>query len=441
MKSHRQAIYITLILYMISTWTSMAGMEIFGWLTFVLAISYGLRGAHTSSSATEQDIVLKEALSYLPWRTMVAIYAITIIGILVNGTPDADYNYALGHPRWIFLLLSGTYALALFPPSLKGYRVFLVITSVIAVYAIFQSFTGIDLLRPGSNRAVQGLDVKSGLQLWRSAGLFGSPMGYVYIAGMYACLPLAVALTFPQEARRLKLFSLTAFTLIAVSLVTTYVRGAWIAMALSFLTIAWLANRKLFYWGLGAGTAAFTALFVSLVQFRERFLSLFDFQYTSNSDRLLLWKMNLQMWQDYPILGIGWGENETRAREYITTMGYPEAFTGHAHNNYLEALAGTGLLGLMAFLFFIGFFFWLTWRLWKRLPQDLYWARALTLACLGAQIHLHIGGFTECNFKAGATSHNLMIVLALVASMSLLEAKGLLRLKMDTNNIKNWPRI
>jgi O-antigen ligase len=150
-------------------------------------------------------------------------------------------------------------------------------------------------------------------------------------------------------------------------------------------------------------------------------------QYTSNSDRLFLWKMNLEMFKEYPILGIGYGENESRAGEWAARMGNPEAFTGHAHNNYLQWLAGTGALGFAAYMFFIGFFLYLTVRLWKRLPKELYWARAMTLAALGAQIHLHIGGFTECNFKAGATNHNLMLVLGLVASMSLLDAKGLLK--------------
>lgn len=431
---HRRLIAIVLGLYLVATWSSMAGMEIFGWLTFILSVTYLLRKPADGWRFQDFDQVL-------PWRSMIAMYLIVVAGVIFVRTDRADVNFMLGNPRWVFLLFSSSIALSIAPPTLKGYRLFLVFTAVIAAYAVFQSFTGIDLLRPGSERAVQRLDVRKEIQLWRSAGLFGSPMGYVYIAGMYSCLPLAVALLFPKEAKRLRWFSIAAFVVIAASLVTTYVRGAWFAMAIAYLAMIWIARRKIFYAAIGAGTAAFVVLFTTFIQFRERIMSLFDPAYASNNDRWLLWKMNWEMFKDYPLIGIGWGENETRAKEYMIRMGHPKAFTGHAHNNYLEALAGTGILGLTAFMFFVGFFLWLTWRIWKRLPEDLVWARALVLGSFGAQIFLHVGGFTECNFKAGATNHNLMIVLALVVGLSVLEKKGLLRERTEAKGLASWPTL
>jgi hypothetical protein len=421
-KTHLECIKVSLCLYFFAAWTSMAAMELFGWLTFALTWSYAYR--HRRDDLFSFDGINE----VLPWKALLALMSITIVGIFVNGTAEADKVFIIGSQRWMLLLLSGTLALALWPPTLKGYRVFLVIASVIAAYAVFQSFTGIDLVRPGSHRAVQGLPMSQGsIQLWRSAGTFGSPMGYVYIAGMYACLPLAVALVFPKSESRLRRYSIIAFCLIAASLITTYVRGAWIAMAVAYLVMAGMVSRRFLFTALATGATAFALMYATLAGVRERFQSLFDMQYSSNSERLFLWKMNLEMFKDYPLLGIGYGENESRAGEYAARMGHPDAFTGHAHNNYLQMLAGTGLAGFVAYMFFILFFIYLTIRLWRRLPKEMYWARALTLAALGAQIHLHIGGFTECNFKAGATNHNLMLVLALVASLSLLEIKGLLK--------------
>lgn len=426
---HLKAIGICLSLYLIATWCSMAGMEIFGWTTFALTMGYAYRTAHSS------ELRLRELVtSQLPWKTMIALYAIVLLGIFYPGTPDGEKLAMLGSHRWMFLLIGHSFALALFPPTLKGYRLFLIFTSVIAVYAVVQSFTGFDLLRfngPNPHRAVQPLDVRKEISLWRSAGLFGSPMGYVYIAGFHSCLALAVALVFPKSARRLRLWSILAFSLIAASLVTTYVRGAWISITIAVLAMTWLASRRFFIWAVGAGAMAFATLFVGLIQFRERFLSLFDAKYSSNTDRWNLIKTNWRMFLDHPVLGIGWEMNEVRSCEYVDCLAIPRPFTGHAHNNYMQALAGLGLTGFAAYMTFIGFFMWLTYRLWKRLPQDLYWARALVLAAFGAQIHLHVGGLTECNFKAGATNHNFMVILGLVASLSYLEKKGLLRTKYD----------
>ncbi len=434
MTLHRRLIQISLSLYLVATWTSIAGMEIFGWLTFVLTMSYAFRKPADSPAS------LGELFSFLPWKAMLGLYLVTIVGIFVNGSPEADKVFIIGSQRWIILLISTSFALFLAPPTLRGYRLFLFVMAVVAGYAIFQSFTGIDLLRPGSHRAVQPLAVRQEISLWRSAGLFGSPMHYVYIVGQHVCLPLAVFFVFPKTAQRLRWISLAVFALTAASLITTYVRGGWIAMAAAYLVMAWLASRKIFLWVAASGAAAFTALFIGLVQFRERLLSLFDSKYTSNSDRLNLWKMNWEMFKDYPFLGIGWEENETRACEYVNCNAIPKPFTGHAHNNYIQALSGMGIVGFVSYMVFIGFFLWLTVRLWNRLPKELYWARALTLACLGAQVQLHIGGFTECNFKAGATNHNFMVVLGLVAAMSLMEAKGLIGKTFATKNLANWPR-
>lgn len=405
----------------------MAGMEIFGWTSFLLVMSYAWRTAG-SSALSLKELVRDE----LPWKVMIAWYAIVMLGIFFPGTPDGEKLAIFGSHRWMLLLISHSFAFTLCPPTLRGYRIFLGFTSLVAVYAVFQSFTGIDFLRmhdANPHRAVQYLDVREEIKLWRSAGLFGSPMGYVYIAGFHACLALAVALVFPREMMKLRLLSFGGFVLIFASLVTTYVRGAWISIAAAILVMTWLTQRKFFYWALGLGTSVFAALFVGLVQFRERFLSLFEAKYTSNNDRLTLLKTNWRMFLDHPIFGIGWEMNEVRSCEYVDCRAVPKPFTGHAHNNYMQELAGLGVTGFTAYLFFVGFFLWMTYRLWKRLPQDLYWARALTLGAMGAQVHLHLGGFTECNFKAGATNHNLMVCLAVVVGMTYLEKKGLLRAK------------
>jgi O-antigen ligase len=421
--TYRRILCVVFSLYIVSTWCSMAGMEIFGWTTFALVLGAAFRGTN--------GVSFKRVLADdLPWKAMIGLYAVTIFGIFWNGKPGVDWLDSIGNQRWMFLVCTHTFALVLVPLRFKYYRFFLIFISVVGVYAIYQSFTGFDFLRMHDaepHRAVQPLDVRKEIRLWRSAGLFGSPMGYVYIAGMQACLALAVALVLPRAMKRERLWSALAFVIVALSLITTYVRGAWIAMAIAYLVMALLASRRLFFWAVGLGATAFAVLFVGLIQFRERFMSLFNMDYASNGDRIGLWKMNWRMFLDYPLFGIGWLENENRACDYVDCNAVPKPFTGHAHNNYLQSLAGTGITGFACFMFIIGFFLWLNYRLWKRLPQDLVWARALTLACMGAQVQLHIGGFTECNFKAGATNHNMMVVYALLASMTFLETKGLLR--------------
>lgn len=396
----------------------MAGMEIFGWLTFVLAISYYFR---TDRPHTP---VLRDIWALIPWKACFLLLGITAAGLIIQHTEKTEFLEHLGSQRWMFLFFSSAIAITVFPPTQKTYCIFLMFISMIAVYALFQSVTGIDLLRPGSHRAVQPLGGEADrlqLKLWRSAGLFGSPLGYAYIAGQHVCFALAVTLlAFRRQRGWISWASLTTYVLVSASLITTFTRGVWIAMTLAHLTVALLISRRLAGVLLGAGAATVVVLFTTVETFRARLLTLFDTNYASNSERLFLWRANWEMFKDHPILGIGYQENENRAREYVTRLGRPDAFTGHAHNNYLQMLSGTGITGFATWMFIISFMLWLNWKLVHSVPREDYWTRALGIGCFGAQLTLHIGGFTECNFKAGATSHNTIMVWALVVALSTL---------------------
>ncbi|HVK60243.1 MAG TPA: O-antigen ligase family protein [Bdellovibrionales bacterium] len=423
---HRRLLHFSLSLYLIATWCSMAGMEIFGWLTAVIVFTYFLR------KPADETLRVSDFSTALPWKSCIALVIITALGIFINGTPQTDELFAIGSQRWVIVLFFLSLALSVSFPTLKSYRFFLGFVIILALYAIFQSLTGIDILRPGSHRAVQPLGLKSTIELWRSSGFFGSPLQYGYIAGFYACLCLAMALlTFARRKEFGWIFtgSVSAFILLTTSIITTFTRGAWIAMVVAFLFVAWTASKKIAACLVGVGAAVFTILFSTVDIFRMRVLTLFNSGYGSNSDRVFLWKANWEMFKDYPILGIGYQENEVRAGEYVARLGQPDAFTGHAHNNYLQMLAGTGITGFLTYMFIISFMLWLTWRLWKTLPQEMIWPRAIALGALGAQIHLHIGGFTEANFKTGTTNHNFMVVWALIVALTVLQKKGLLRSK------------
>lgn len=414
---HLRLLSISLALYFVATWCSMAGMEIFGWLTFLFTMTYVVRKV--------SPVSIRDFGRYLPWKSCLLLLAITAIGLIIHRTEKTEFVQHFGSQRWMFLFFSSSIAIAILPPTLRGYRIFLIFTSIIAVYAVFQAATGIDLLRPGSNRAVQpmGLVGNTGMEFWRSAGPFGSPLGYGYIAGQHVCLLLAMALlTFKNRKQNGWLFwaSLIAYVLVSFSLITTFTRGVWIAMTIAHLAVAWLVSKRIAGALMTCAATVAGVLFTLVDAFRLRVLSLFDMGYASNSERMFLWKANWEMFKDYPIFGIGYQENENRAGEYVARMGRPDAFTGHAHNNYLQMLSGTGITGFVTYLFIIGFMLWLNWRLIKDLPKEYLWPRALALGCFGAQLTLHIGGFTECNFKAGATSHNTMIVWAIVVALTVL---------------------
>lgn len=391
----------------------MAAMEFFGWLSFALALVLVLAHRPVSAGAVMQLV---------PWRIAVLLLGVTALGLAINGTENVEFWPGLGSQRWVFLLLTHCLLLAWLFPTERVLGVLFILGSIIAIYAIFQSFTGIDLLRPGENRAVQPLDVSGDRPYWRSAGLFGSPMHYVYIAGQHLCFAFATLLLWKPLSQvgrsTLVWLAAVAFALIGLSILTTYVRGGWIAAFMSVLVIAFVHDRRMGFSALGLLSAVGATAVLISDAVRLRFLQLFDLGFTSNSDRWVLWQINWQMFLDYPLLGIGYQENELRAKEYVLKLGLPETtFTGHAHNTYLQFLSGTGIVGLTLYLALIIWFLRLTLQTLRTSALTVH-ERTVLLGALGAQIHVHVGGLTECNFKAGVTNHSVMVVWALVVAVA-----------------------
>ncbi|HRK09239.1 MAG TPA: O-antigen ligase family protein [Pseudobdellovibrionaceae bacterium] len=408
-----RATHVTFSLYLVATWTSMAGMEIFGWLSFLLA-SLGV------ALTPELRNRLKDILQIYPWKMLSALVILTGLGLLINGTDQANAIYAFGSQRWVILLLSHTLLWTLFPPSQKWLMFSVGTQGVIAIYAITQAFTGIDLLR-GDNRAVQGVDGNWGIDVWRSAGFFGSPHQWAFAGGMFLALATAIFLHTQRArlSRHHRFLTGGAWIFLLLSQVTTFGRGAWIATLLT-QTLMWSLmfpkRAKLFVASILGGAVT---LILALEPLRERAFRLLSFSQANNSDRLILWRANWEMFKENPVWGLGYLQNEVQAREWVTRIGHPDAFTGHAHNNYIQMLSGMGAPGFVLYLALIAYFYLMAWKLWREIPATHAGARALALASLGAQTQLHIGGFIECNFKTGVTNHNLMVIWSLTLALAI----------------------
>jgi O-antigen ligase len=412
----KKAIGVTFFLYCLAIPTSMAGMEIFSWLTFLLVAVYAFRYPK-SLGVSWSD--LGEAL---PWKTMIALSIVVILGVAINAPPESDYLMPIGKMRQWILIGTVTVVLTMYQPRAKWIQLFAVFTSIIAIYAVIQSFTGYDMLRTDGG-AVQAFTRSDGKLAWKSAGTYGSPMAYVYAYGMFLFFFGTFGLLLPKG--RLKTFCVIATVLVGASVITTYVRGGWIGVVIAALVMGWLVSRRLFLSVTGGAFAIGALGFIFSSSFHARFMTLFDPNMRSNLDRARLWEANWAMFKDYPILGTGYTFNEDLAPIYLAKLGYPGAFSGHAHSNYLQMLAGTGLTGFIVYMILISFFMWLSYKVWKLgNEKNLLTAKVVGLASLTAQIFFHIGGFTECNFKAGTSSHALGFVYALTAATYILMKKN-----------------
>ena len=234
-----------------------------------------------------------------------------------------------------------------------------VYTFLLALFAIFQFFSS------------------EGLIYWtvKTAGwTFGPYVNHNHYAGLMEMLiPLTVASLLPALRRGASGVFLGFIALIPIaSLLLTGSRGGLISLVVEVL----LAAAVIFLFGprrarrvtaLAGGAvilaAALLFFWMAPNQIAQRLATMADGAQPTEvelSGRLLVAKDSLGILRDHPWLGTGLGSFETVFPKY---QSFPSDFAyDHAENDYVEALAETGLAGGALILCALGLFFWLAFK-------------------------------------------------------------------------------
>ncbi len=131
-------------------------------------------------------------------------------------------------------------------------------------------------------------------------------------------------------------------------------------------------------------------------------------------ERMAHWQAAYYMANAHPIIGVGLGNYETVYPAY-SVPSWPRAL-GHAHNDYLNMLAETGIIGLSGYLFG-----WLVIGVWTlralRVADPVL--SGLTLGLLGSWTHLAIHSFVDKLYVNNLFLHiGVMLGLLAVAECS-----------------------
>lgn len=336
------------------------------------------------------------------------------ISLAVNHVPLPAAAKALGDFRWMiefFFYVAAWRWLAPGPRWLKSAMAALAIAGIYSALVFFWRWNPIHPTKAF-------MDGSLGAP-WRSGGFYGSPMAWSHTAGplMAFCAGLCLEL-WPTQWRRWVLLGLAGMTLAVIFAMT---RGVWAAVLVTLPAVALLLNWRKGLITLCLVVAGVGMLTATIPSVRERALFTLDFNRTHDSERLVLWRANAEIVKDSPIFGWGHGENSRRLKEVYERLGVPSTqFTGHAHNQYFEAAAGTGLVGLGFYLLFMGLLLRLsfqTYRGWaaKSSPDErTRLMRGLSLGVLAALVCFLLGGLTEANFAISKNRHLILFLASML---------------------------
>jgi O-antigen ligase len=424
----KAAIFFT-FLYVITLTCSMAGMEITSWASVFFFILYFIFNLPVVKGRSVKSDVHGEVRIHSTGVELILVLFVGVVaaGLAINGPPE-DFIFSMGMLRNLALFFSLTYTLSFFKNLRKLLLLMGSFATVIAIYGIWQHYSGIDLWRH-NNRALVMIPWGSQAR-YATVGFFNHHLTFGHSYMMILCLPWAALLLSDFRKRTWLKTTLLSISFVAIltSLVFTYGRGVWIAVLFTIPFMTFIVNRKFFIY-----VALVLAILGGVMlkfdtDFRTRAASVFAEKYKSNDERKKLWEANIEMFKDHPLVGVGYHQNEALSMSYYQKMGIQSGMAGHAHNNYIQMLSTTGAIGFILYVLFIGFFFILTLRLYFFIPKENKEDRILTLAALGAQFALHIGGMTQWNFGDMKVQHQYIFWLACVSCLSY---KYKLRLKFQ----------
>lgn len=393
---------ITFVCYLVSLVTSMSAMEIFS----------SLWAAGTLVCLILRPPSRKDLPPFL-WP-MLAFVLIVVVGVLAGDARFPEKLYDISRMRFFLLYVLLYYNFKYYVSDVPWMKVLFFACLAVGIYGFFQHFTPLDLLRPEGKKIIR-FAVEEGKIGPLVIGTFNHHLTFANIFLLYACL--FVSIGFGQIRRFWRELILGAFLLLLC--VWTGSRAAWAAIPIVVLILAAGKSWKAMLVCLVAIGLVAVGSYCWDRGFAERINRTFfqrDDLYNLGP-RVRLWRAQLEMFKEHPVLGMGYNNNERQAKKYVDRL-YPEVkdnFYGHAHSTPLQILATTGVAGAVAYVvLWLTIFVHLFGRIRGSPSEDLRW---ISLGLIAAFVGFQIQGLTQWNFGDAEVLHNVIFfwVLAAVA--------------------------
>ncbi|WP_413613320.1 O-antigen ligase family protein [Bdellovibrio sp. HCB-110] len=370
----------------------------YSFIIFILAV------IALSTLIKKEDLQLKNIFSRLniEWQFTIWIFAI-IASHLINRNLNESEISEIGEYRWMLGIYPLVAALLFTGVKRSGLRIFLLIISLMNLYFFIKYFLHPPI--PG----VLGYPS-------RLTGFYASPTDF----GHTLLFPFMLSLCFlllPDKNRSVAQFSIDVFitTILTTNLLLSYTRSVQLACAIGTIILCFHLGRK-YLISLIVVITAFLA-----VSYATNFLWMgnrISFSLTPaktyDTQRIHVIQGNWAVFLDNPIFGVGYHHNQKHLRSYYDKWNLPaDTLQAHAHNQYLNLLAGTGLVGTLAYLFLMGTFLYFSWKNYKNASPNTF-DQNLALTLFLILVSFVIAGLTDTNFELLPAKYYLLFAWGLI---------------------------
>jgi O-antigen ligase len=229
-----------------------------------------------------------------------------------------------------------------------------------------------------------------------------------------------------SSAAHQTIFYLFLLIFMVVALVFSRSRMGILVTIFIIVFLTGLAQLKLRQktWLLGVLTflacAVGYGLWIGLGPVLARFERVTEPTYLNIEGRISIWTDTLRLIGDFPLLGTGLGTFDVVYRQYQT--GQVHLLVDHAHNDYLEFAADTGVVG--AALLFVPMIYLLGKMIIAFLRDHRSYRRSMTLGCIGGTLALLLHGITDFNLHIPGNALIFTVVLGIGYRVAVWDRRG-----------------
>jgi O-antigen ligase len=144
---------------------------------------------------------------------------------------------------------------------------------------------------------------------------------------------------------------------------------------------------------------------------KDRMLSTIDLSDWTFQARIFLWQGGLEIFKDYPINGCGFKCVDVLHTQYPDPSGFIAKYRG-MHNNIIQLLVDTGILGLGTWLSIWVAYFLNTYKQWNKTTINGI-SKGLVIGSLAAVTGFLAGGMFETNFYDSEIAMLLYFIMGL----------------------------
>ena len=278
--------------------------------------------------------------------------------------------------------------------------------AVAAAYGILQHFTGADWYRTLLARPTYVYPREAGTSGYAVVGFFRSYLTFAHVMIFPLAWALAGALAGGAAA-------LGAALLAVLALAFSTARGAWLGALAVAAALALVARDRRARLVLPACAVAAGLAFAVTPALRAEAAHMFSAG-GANAGRVGIYRANLDIVHERPVLGLGFGRYRTAAPPYYAA--HPAADRrSHAHNNFLQMAAEAGLTGLAAFGLVYATVLRRGAEAIARAPDPATWAAAA--GAWAGVIGFLVGGLTQYTFGDAEVAIAMWVALAILARL------------------------